>query len=353
MKIRNVFYSLCFLIVFVCVSCASTHIRVYDPIAKQIEVSQTVQHEIHEGDIIGYENKVVQTGERIEAKFPNKPKYGPTSYGWSELRYFKDEYDRDTNIKYTVQTLEGTFNNSAVTNEYLNGFVSFDESYTYQIYLYRYGSSPIKDIDVDKNYKISIYDKNSIYYEGDCWLTDCFVVTLTKSVIEKLFNIEGDISFRIQNTKYRSEVYKFTISNSSFYYRFYEMIPDSYKTARVEVKENTVKVPIFAEKDETIIEDVITTETKKATFKGYVTSTELKSHFLFCGKSKSIDRTEDEHLIYSDLLEKAKKTYGDKVFIHKIYEESKWHPLSLIYYFSMLGYFDKTTWVGEVYSFED
>ena len=135
---------------------------------------------------------------------------------WTE-KYFVDEFNDPTYKNYltTKSRLSGTFSNTATTNSKLTAEIIVTYSYISFI-LYEYGSQQVKSYSNEK-YNITIkcgYSKTTI--EG--YLTSGQIAVIgsdKKTLLDALASGEK-VSFYIENAKYRTSNYLFSVESSNF-----------------------------------------------------------------------------------------------------------------------------------------
>lgn len=136
------------------------------------------------------------------------------------LGEFVDEFKKPTGQKYISTTIyNGTFSNSATTNSPLSACVQVT-SETIAIILWEYGSQLVKGTFDTNEYEIIVLDQNNqkhylsgIMYQGNMRV---YVLNSDESELLTLLKKAGKLSFYLENSKYTTSTYLFTIDTTGF-----------------------------------------------------------------------------------------------------------------------------------------
>ena len=168
--------------------------------------------------------------DRIDAK--------PSSFGMWEIADYTDEFDIPTGEQYVCnyKLLKGTFSSSVANDRDLSVRLIVDTFYA-DIILYQYGEYQVKNISSlnSNEYTLVMMDgdqnrfdlKGSISANGDRLRLE----NASRQIVLNALQKGGCIQFAIENKKYTTEKYRFTIENADGFSNTYDELLGDMKGA--------------------------------------------------------------------------------------------------------------------------
>jgi hypothetical protein len=177
----------------------------------------------------------VEAAEKLKMEADEKEKKRLANLdntGIWEVKRYVDDFGAPTKVRYitTSQPVRGTFSNTSNQNSPLNVVLIVDGPSNISIQLYKYaGSNPAKEI-TDKNYKVSVKDRDGETYRTYATSApDRLIVTEpgAKQLYATLMK-GGEVHISIQNLDITTDEYQFVIDNADWFDNAYQRFASNY-----------------------------------------------------------------------------------------------------------------------------